>query len=138
MKKEHNKLFLLLSVVLFTYSTSALAQKKEMMVRISEIEVYPAHLSAYKEILIEEAEASLRLEPGVLAIFPMYEKDNATKIKILEMYEDQAAYQAHLKTPHFLKYKTTTLKMVKSLKLVDMNAIDPKVIPAMFRKVKPY
>ena len=52
------------------------------------------------------------------------------------MYATKEAYQSHLKTPHFQKYKTTTSKMVKSLKLVDMDAIDSKAISVMFKKVR--
>lgn len=54
------------------------------------------------------------------------------------MYQDQDAYQSHLKTSHFQKYKTTTVKMVKSLKLVDMNAIDAESMKMLFRKMKQY
>jgi quinol monooxygenase YgiN len=34
-----------------------------------------------------------------------------------------AAYKAHLETPHFKKYKTTTQGMVKSLKLAETEPI---------------
>ncbi|WP_253250950.1 putative quinol monooxygenase [Flavobacterium sp. ACN6] len=111
------------------------AQKKEMMVRISEIEIFPEFLSEYKAILKEESSASVKLEPGVLAIFPMYQKNDSTQIRILEMYKDQDSYQFHLKTPHFLKYKTTTIKMVKALNLVDMNTIDSESMKLLFRKL---
>ncbi|MCS4229266.1 MBL fold metallo-hydrolase [Sphingobacterium sp. BIGb0165] len=111
------------------------AQQQEMMVRISEIEIHPQHLEEYKIILKEEAEASVRLEKGVIAIFPMFQKDNPTQVRILEMYKDQEAYQSHLKTEHFLKYKTTTLHMVKALKLVDMDALDPDAAVQIFKKV---
>jgi len=111
------------------------AQQKEMMVRISEIEIHPQHLDEYKVILKEEAEASVRLEKGVIAIFPMFQKDNPTQVRILEMYKDQEAYQFHLKTEHFLKYKTTTLDMVKSLKLVDMEALDLDTAAQIFKKM---
>lgn len=113
----------------------AYAQNQEMLVRISEIEIHPEHLDAYKAILNEEAEASVRLEPGVIAIFPMFQKDDATQVRILEIYQDQEAYQSHLKTEHFLAYKTTTLHMVKSLKLVDMDALDPETMPSIFKKI---
>ena len=114
----------------------ALAQQNEMMVRISEIEIDPGYLEDYKAILKEEAAASVKLEPGVLGIFPMYQKENRTQIRILEMYANKTSYEQHLKTPHFQKYKTTTLKMVKSLKLVDMEAIDVPTMPLIFRKLK--
>ncbi|WP_228011975.1 putative quinol monooxygenase [Flavobacterium hungaricum] len=111
------------------------AQKKDMLVRLSEIEIYPEYLSEYLAILKEESSASVKLEPGVLAIFPMYQKSESTQVRIIEIYNDQNAYQSHLKTPHFQKYKTTTIKMVKSLKLVDMNAIDPESMKMLFKKM---
>ena len=110
--------------------------KKEMMVRISEIEIVPERLEEYKAILKEEAAASVKLELGVVAIFPMFQKENPTEVRILEIYASREAYEAHLKTPHFQKYKTTTLEMVKSLKLVDMNALDAEAMTEIFRKMK--
>ncbi|RCR69522.1 putative quinol monooxygenase [Larkinella punicea] len=127
--------FLAIVYLLVSYQT-ALAQQPERMVRISEIEIDPAFLEAYKTILAEESAASVKLEPGVIAIFPMYQKENPTSVRILEMYASKTAYEQHLKTSHFLKYKTTTLKMVKSLKLVDMGLIDVDSMPLLFRKVK--
>ena len=107
-----------------------------MMVRISEIEVDSNSLEQYKAILKEEARASVELEKGVLSIFPMYKKESPTQVRILEIYATREAYESHLKTPHFQKYKTTTLHMVKSLKLIDMEALDPETMPQIFRKQK--
>ncbi|MBE9463879.1 antibiotic biosynthesis monooxygenase [Dyadobacter subterraneus] len=107
-----------------------------MLVRISEIEILPAQLTEYHAILKEEAAASIKKEPGVLAIFPMSIKEQPTQIRIIEIYADSAAYQSHLKTPHFLHYKTTTVKMVKSLKLVDMNVLDAETMLQIFKKLK--
>ncbi len=127
--------FLILVLIIGGYQTAS-AQQKEMMVRISEIEIYPSYLEAYKAILKEEAAASVKLEPGVLAIFPMYQKENPTQVRILEIYASKAAYEQHLKTPHFQKYKTTTVNMVKSLKLVDMETMDEESMALMFQKFK--
>lgn len=127
--------FLILVCIMLSYHTAP-AQQQEMIVRISEIEIDPVYLEEYKSILEEEAAASVKLEPGVIAIFPMYQKENPTQVRILEMYASKKAYEQHLKTPHFQKYKTTTLKMVKSLKLLDMEAIDVETMPLIFRKLK--
>jgi quinol monooxygenase YgiN len=107
-----------------------------MMVRISEIQIEPTRLGEYKTILKEEAEASVRLEPGVISIFPMYQRDNPTEVRILEIYASRAAYQSHLETPHFARYKTTTQPMVKSLRLVDMEAMDPATMSRIFGKMQ--
>ena len=106
-----------------------------MMVRIAEIEVEADYLYAYVSILKEEAEASVRLEPGVICIFPMFQKENPTQIRLLEIYADKAAYESHLQSPHFKHYKESTLPMVKSLQLVDMEAIDIETMARIFNKM---
>jgi 4-carboxymuconolactone decarboxylase len=108
---------------------------EDMMVRISEIEILPEFLQAYNSILKEEASASVKLEPGVIAIFPMFQKETPTQIRIIEIYANKAAYQSHLRTPHFQHYKTTTLKMVKTLKLVDMASMDIETMQQLFKKL---
>ncbi|MDT5270489.1 MAG: hypothetical protein QOH49_2675 [Acidobacteriota bacterium] len=127
---------ILILIMLLVSHNAASARQKEMMVRISEIEIDANYLQEYKAILKEEAEASVRLEPGVISIFPMFAKENPTQIRILEIYANREAYESHLKTPHFQRYKTTTLKMVKSLKLVDMGAIDAETMTRIFKKMK--
>ena len=122
--------------ILFGINSSALAQKQEMIVRISEIDVHPQYLEEYKAILKYEAEASVRLEEGVIAIFPMFQRDKPERVRILEMYANDAAYRAHLKTEHFLKYKSTTLHMVRALELVDMDMLDPETAATLFTKFK--
>lgn len=107
-----------------------------MMLRIAEVEIFPPFLEEYLTILKTEAAASVDVEPGVLAIFPMYQKEHPNQIRIVEMYANKEAYLSHLKTPHFLHYKTSTQKMVKSLKLVDMKSIDPDGMKKIFRKIE--
>ncbi|MEH2148688.1 putative quinol monooxygenase [Nostoc sp.] len=131
------KIVISLTLIIMLVSCSlASAQQKEMMVRISEIEIDSNYLNEYKAILKEESEASVRLEPGVISIFPMYQKENPTEVRILEIYASREAYESHLKTPHFQHYKTTTQKMVKSLKLVDMETIDAKTMTKIFKKME--
>lgn len=129
------KSFLIVILILLSYN-SAYAQQNSKMIRVSEIEIDSNYLEEYKAILKEESRASVRLEPGVISIYPMYQKENPTQVRILEIYANREAYESHLKTPHFHTYKTTTLKMVKALKLIDMEAIDTETMPDIFRKLK--
>lgn len=95
------------------------------LVRLSKITVDPAQLDAYNAFLKEEIEASMRKEPGVITLYATAEKDEPNKVTILEIYADQEAYQSHLKTSHFQKYKQGTLEMVKELELIDTNPLIP-------------
>lgn len=112
------------------------SRKGEMMVRIAAIEIEPNYLKEYIAILKKEAEASVRLEPGVICIYPMFQKENPTQIRLLEIYANKEAYASHLQTPHFKHYKETTLEMVKDLKLIDMEAIDVEMMSMIFRKLE--
>jgi quinol monooxygenase YgiN len=89
------------------------------IVRIAELEIDAAQLEHYKRCLTEEIQASMTLEPGVLSLNAVTVKDSATSIRIVEIYASEAAYQSHLLSPHFLKYKMATTKMVKSLRLIE-------------------
>ena len=98
-------------------------EKSPQHIQIAEIAVDPAQLDAYKAAVIEQIEAAIRLEPDVLALYSVSKKDNPTQITVFEIYRNREAYLAHLKAPHFLKYKATVEKMVKSLKLIPVDPV---------------
>lgn len=95
------------------------------IVRLSKIEVYPQHLDEYMKYATEVGEVSLRTEPGVLTMYAVGEKENPCKITILETYASREAYEKHIASKHFQKYKQGTLHMVKSLVLSDQMPLNP-------------
>ena len=105
-----------------------------MIVRIAEIDVYPQYLKEYLEFANEVDRLSVEREPGVVCLFPMQSAEDSTKIRILEIYASEEAYQSHLKTDHFQKYKQGTLHMVKELKLPSMKPLDPETMKLIFKK----
>ena len=118
--------FVLAAVVLADCGTAA-AQENAQVVRLSKLVIDPSQLEAYRSALREEVNASVRLEPGVLTLYAVAEKDRPTHFTILEIYADRAAYESHTKSPHFLKYKTDTEHMVQSLELVDTVPLVPEM-----------
>lgn len=99
-----------LSAALLAIGGSAgLAQgAKEPYVRVAEIEIDPVQLEAYKTAVKEQVEAALRLEPGVLALYSVADKENPAHFTVFEIYADEGAYKTHLETAHFKNYKTAT------------------------------
>lgn len=93
------------------------------VVRIAELEIDPEHLDRYEELLVEEIAASVANEPGVLFLYAVSVTGNPEQVRIFEGYADQAAYEAHLLTPHFLKYKMKTAGMIRSLRLLPTDPI---------------
>ena len=95
------------------------------IVRLSKIEVHPQYLDEYMKFAIEVGEVSLRTEPGVLTMYAVAEKDNPCLVTILETYASKEAYEKHIASEHFQKYKQGTLHMVKSLVLSDQTPLNP-------------
>ena len=95
------------------------------IVRLSKIEVHSQYLDEYMKFAIEVGEVSLRTEPGVLTMYAVAEKDNPCLVTILETYASKEAYEKHIASEHFQKYKQGTLHMVKSLVLSDQTPLNP-------------
>ena len=95
------------------------------IVRLSKVEVWPQYLDEYMQYATEVGEISLRTEPGVLTMYAVGEKENPCKITILETYASREAYDRHIASAHFQKYKQGTLHMVKSLELTDQTPLNP-------------
>ena len=102
---------------------------RKPVVRMAELEIAPETLETYSALLAEEIEASVALEDGVLSLCAVSIRDHPNRIRILEVYTDQAAYAAHLQAPHFLKYKNQTAGMVRSLALIEVDPIAMRAKP---------
>jgi quinol monooxygenase YgiN len=120
---------LLFAILLcLSHSGVLMAENSEQqIVRLSKLEIFPEKLELYKAALKEEIEESIRIEPGVLTLYAVFEKRTPNKLTILEIYQSRKAYESHIKTPHFLKYKSQTLEMVKSLELIDTDPLIPNL-----------
>jgi quinol monooxygenase YgiN len=109
---------LLLGLLGWSYALSKPAPA-DVVVRIAQLDIEPAQLEAYKQAVREEMEAAVRIEPGVLAIYAVAEKDDPTRLHFFEIYTSQAAYASHRETPHFRKYLAVTQSMIRNRKLIE-------------------
>ena len=80
------------------FHEDATAQNSKQMVRLAQLQIDSTQLENYKVALKEEIETSLRIEPGVLTLYAVAEKNNPTHITILEIYANEEAYKKHLQT----------------------------------------
>jgi quinol monooxygenase YgiN len=87
--------------------------------RFAELEIEPSQLARYTAALQEEMATSIRVEPGVLAIYAVAQRDNPAKLRFFEIYASEAAFRAHIASPHFKKYVETTKSMIRSRVLLD-------------------
>ncbi|MBC3205310.1 antibiotic biosynthesis monooxygenase [Pseudomonas sp. SWRI111] len=93
------------------------------VVHIAELVIDPAQLEAYKVAVREEMEESIRVEPGVLAIYSVAEKGKPNSLRFFEIYASEEAYRAHIESPHFKKYVAITQPMIVSRKLIETQPV---------------
>lgn len=120
--------FLLLATMMIS-NTQASAQRSTYM-RIAKIEVDSTQLDEYIKALKLQMQSALKHESGVLAYSALQDKNAPWKITIVETYASVVAYEAHIQTAHFKKYKDTVAGMVTALELMDVVPI------AMESKIK--
>lgn len=112
---------LIILTIIPLLSIQVFSQKEnKQLVRLAKLVIDSTQLEQYNAFLKEEIETSVKVEPGVITLYAVAEKNKPTHITILEIYADVEAYKKHIQTPHFLKYKNETRDMVKALELVEV------------------
>jgi len=106
-----------------TRSDTSVLMNTNRYMRIARVVVDSAKLTQYYAALREGMEMAVRNEPGVLNLWAVSERSNPTHITVFEIYTNVDAYNKHIQTEHFKKYKTAVQNMVKSLELVDVDPI---------------
>src|SRR5690349_20834450 len=126
MKNKYSNIYyglILVLLVMLASFNSTFAQGSSPYVRIAKLVIDSTQLEPYRAALKEHAEAAVSKEAGVISLYAVYDKEHPTQVTVFEIYASEAAYQSHILTPHFLKYKSTVKDMVKSLVLTDVVPI---------------
>ncbi len=92
-------------------------------VRWSELEIAPAWSDTFKSLGEENVRETRRTEPGVLAFYSASEKDRPNHIHVLEIYADTNAYQIHLQSPHFQRFRDATGQMVRQRQFFEVRPV---------------
>ena len=130
-KTLHYSFLLILAGILTSLLNSALAQSKHPYVRIAKIVVDSNQVENYNAALKEHAEAAVSKERGVLTLYAVYDNERPTNVTVFEIYASVPAYQSHIQTTHFLKYKDTVKDVLNSLVLTD---VVPIALETMLKK----
>lgn len=96
-----------------------------MHVVVVEMEVKPEHLEAFHGKMLANARASREREPGCRQFDVARDPARPGRYYLYEIYVDAAAFQAHLKTPHFLAFDQETRDMLAAKKVDTFTRVDP-------------
>jgi (4S)-4-hydroxy-5-phosphonooxypentane-2,3-dione isomerase len=73
----------------------------------------PGSAAAFNPVMLENAEASVRDEPGCHQFQVLHDEADPDTIVLYEVYDDDAAFEAHKQTPHFEKFGQEGMPMVE-------------------------
>lgn len=82
-----------------------------MLIRLIALRVQPQHMAAFQAASLANLAASL-VEPGVVRFEFYQHSDDPARFTVLEVYRDDAAREAHLRTPHFLAWRQAAAEML--------------------------
>ena len=88
------------------------------------INIKPGHVDAFIEASVGDAQGSTRDEPGCFRFDILQDPEVPTRFYLYEVYRDEAAFEAHLEAPHFLKWRDA----VQSFFDGDIGRIDMKTL----------
>ena len=72
----------------------------------------PSTEEEFMPLMRENARATLHDEPGCRQFDICTDPERPGEVFLYETYDDAAAFQAHLKTPHFLKFDSAVQHLV--------------------------
>ncbi len=85
-----------------------------MQALIVDFVIQSAHVQAFAAAIADNARASLQTEPGCRQFDVCRDPADARRFFLYELYDDEAAVQAHLRSPHFLQMNAATAAWVES------------------------
>jgi (4S)-4-hydroxy-5-phosphonooxypentane-2,3-dione isomerase len=89
-----------------------------MLALIVEFRIKPAHIDAFEHSIVENARASRETEPGCRQFDVCRDPADPSVFFLYELYDDDAAIQAHLQTPHYLQMNQATAGWVDAKKVL--------------------
>jgi len=72
----------------------------------------PGSKAEFRRAIDANAKASCRSEPGCRQFDVVEPRDDPDRIILYEIYDDRAAFEAHLKTPHLATFEAASNHLV--------------------------
>ena len=76
-----------------------------MYIIVAAIQIKDGFKEQFINGIIENASGAVKDEPGCLRFDVIQDANDDNKIWLYEVYNDEAAFQAHTQAPHYLKFR---------------------------------
>src|SRR6266436_103032 len=84
---------------------------------IAEVTVPPERLADFIAVSLEDARDSVVKEPCCQQFDVLLSADGSPTVVFYEVYDDRAAFEAHLQTPHFFRWRDATQALITASRI---------------------
>ena len=77
----------------------------------------------FRKLIVENARASVRDEPGCRQFDVVTPDGGADRVVLYEIYDDRAAFDAHLKTSHFAVFNEQSAPLVAEKAVAEYDLV---------------
>jgi quinol monooxygenase YgiN len=91
-----------------------------------EFTVGPEHVAAFGPAMVENARRSLADEPGCIQFDVCVDPAAPTRVFLYERYVDEAAFKAHLASPHFLAFDRAVAPWIVAKRVWTLRRVEPE------------
>lgn len=125
MANPMNKILALITAMIASNSHAA------PLFNLFELEIQNGQTAAYDQIGENNIRTSLTKEAGTLAMYSVKQKANPQMAYMIEIYADEAAYQTHIQSPQYQKFREAAPQILTAHKhkynLIPQYLADKKI-----------
>jgi (4S)-4-hydroxy-5-phosphonooxypentane-2,3-dione isomerase len=88
-----------------------------------DFKIKPGQMTAFRRLIDDNARASVKDEPGCRRFDVAAHRKDADRILLYEIYDDRAAFDAHLKTPHFAQFNSASADLVADKTVTEYDLV---------------
>ena len=90
---------------------------------VVDFKVKSGQMAAFRKLIDDNARASVKDEPGCSRFDVCANRKDADRILLYEIYDDRAAFDAHLKTPHFAVFNEQSAPLVADKTVAEYDLV---------------
>ena len=101
----------------------AVVHADPLYINAVDIDVVPGQLENYLVAIKEVGAAAIKTEPGCSEFDVTVSQKDPNHLFIFEVYENAAAFDAHLKSDHYKKYAATAKDVVAKREVHSLSSV---------------
>ncbi|MFQ5953558.1 MAG: putative quinol monooxygenase [Kiloniellales bacterium] len=96
-----------------------------MYVIVADFTIDPDRMSEFRDAILTNARQSVEQEPGCRQFDVCIDPERDDRIYLYEVYDDEAAFKAHLETKHFHEFDTGVQDWVRTREVTALHRLFP-------------